>query len=104
MVKITNFPRKEDGLLQVPVIRVVRNQVLKSGRHELAAVVGVGENQVLDFREPSRTRELLEVGVIVGLDVDDVLESLRRELGEDVDPEVAKERKRTILFPGTNSL
>ena len=80
VIQVPDIPRKENSLFQVPEIRVVRDQVLVGGRHELAAVVGVGQNQFLDFREPARPWKLLEIGVIVGLDVDDVLEALGREL------------------------
>ena len=80
VIQSTDFARQKDGLLQVPEIGVIRNQVLESRGNELAAVVGVREDQVLDLRESSGPRELFQVRVVVGLDVEDVPQSFLGEL------------------------
>ena len=56
--------------------------------HELAAVVCVGQDQRLDPGESGAAWKVLQVGVVVGLDVDQALEALGGKVGKVVDADV----------------
>ena len=51
-------------------------------------MIGVREDQSLDPWEPSAAGEVLQVGVVVSLDVDQTLETLARKVREVVDADV----------------
>ena len=91
MVKVA-LPREEDGLPDAAEpgakIAVIRS-VGRVGRgQELAAVIRVAEYERARAREARRAGELGQLGVVVGLQVDDGGQALRGEGLEVVDAEV----------------